>query len=529
MKKIRILLSAALCLCLLLSLACPAFTAGAAENCPIVYIMGQGHAIVNAEDKRIDPDMDELLGLVKENYKEMLETYAKDVVKGSYEDYADLLSGYFEPYFADMALDNTGSPVNGSRLAPYADWKVNFASTYYYLSSTNSTRLVYDYCYDWRLSPLVIASDLSAYIDQVLERTGARKVALVGRCLGANMIYAYLREYGYDKVASVTFFTPSLHGIGVINGLFGGDITIDPQALDNFINYYQNKNNITLGDDETTAFALTLIDLLTSVGAGTVGTDVVEGIYDSVKYDVVPRILLETYGSFPSFWAMMSPEYYEKARAFVFEGREEEYAEFLAQTDAYYELQKDMDEFLLEMNETVPVAVIAKYGFPGIPLSEDAIEQSDAVVSTRLQSLGAESAEYGKTLSESYIAKQTKAGLGDYVSPDKTIDGSTALFPERTWFIKDLHHYIFPDCANDIIFAFVDDPSMTVGSENALPRFLTYVPNEDNQYIGSLAATEETDELTDYSKDGLISSRLNLLFKWLKSLLTLLTKLIAGE
>ena len=153
---------------------------------------------------------------------------------------------------------------------------------------------------------------------------------------------------------------------------------------------------------------------------------------------------------------MVSADKYEKARQFIFGGVEDEWAGLLEKTDAYHEMQKDMDDFLLSISDRVQIGVIAKYGFPNFPLSEDASEESDGYVATRFASLGATCADVDKTLSDSYVRAAVQKGGGQYLSADCKIDASTALFPDTTWFIKDLYHTHFPDCINDLCAAFVN-------------------------------------------------------------------------
>jgi hypothetical protein len=63
---------------------------------------------------------------------------------------------------------------------------------------------------------------------------------------------------------------------------------------------------------------------------------------------------------------------------------------------------------------------------------------SDNVIETANSSLGATTAALGQIFSEEYLAGKDMK----YISPDKTVDASTCLFPEKTWFIKDLSHEV---------------------------------------------------------------------------------------
>ena len=74
----------------------------------------------------------------------------------------------------------------------------------------------YRFWYDWRLSPLVTGVELKNYIDRVLEATGEDKVNIVGRCLGANIIAAYVAlcpDHAEAYVDDIGYYAPSIEGI----------------------------------------------------------------------------------------------------------------------------------------------------------------------------------------------------------------------------------------------------------------------------------------------------------------------------
>lgn len=79
------------------------------------------------------------------------------------------------------------------------------------------------------------------------------------------------------------------------------------------------------------------------------------------------------------------------------------------------------------------IAIIANYGTPAIPVTSAYAKQSDILIESELQSLGATIADFGSKLDRS----------GKYVSADKVIDASTCMFPDNTWFVKGIQHMNF--------------------------------------------------------------------------------------
>ena len=89
------------------------------------------------------------------------------------------------------------------------------------------------------------------------------------------------------------------------------------------------------------------------------------------------------------------------------------------------------------------------------------------------QTLGATGSKVAGTLSRSYINAQKAKGLEKYISPDKQVDASTCLLPERTWFVKNLHHNVnVPGLYNMLYTLSYAEDILTVGSLPDYPQFL---------------------------------------------------------
>ncbi len=61
----------------------------------------------------------------------------------------------------------------------------------------------------------------------------------------------------------------------------------------------------------------------------------------------------------------------------------------------------------------------------------------------------------------------------EYVSPENNIDASTCLFPEQTWFIKNLSHSEGSSAFDEMIKVLLySDGQATVKSYSNYPRYL---------------------------------------------------------
>lgn len=500
---------------------------------PIVYIEGQGTPLVNQDGESIGPAMDEVLDVMVSNLKDMLIEYMAGWTVGSnFKIYNDKLVSMFADLYQDVkitAFDENGRPADGSGVPSYNDWHGNLGNIKRTIpmSVDASGCSVYRWHYDWRLSPLTLAAELNDLITAVLaDNPGATKVDIISRCLGSNIAYAYLATYNTDKVNSCVLYEPSIDGIGVVNALYTGNVVIDGAALNRFVNYFQKERNFIIKDEKTTDMVLEVIDILQDAGAA-VGTQ----LFNNVKDDVVPRILKESFGTFPAYWSMASADKVNEAISFVFKNDADEYADLIDQINAYYAIEKDAHANLTAMSDSVNFSVIAKYGFPAFPLSEDANQESDVYVTTGFTSMGATCADVGSTLGKSHT--------GQFVSPDKKIDASTALFADKTWFIKDLGHKEFPDCVNDLIVEFLQNPEMTVFTNDTYPQYLQFTATNSessDDAKGTLAPVTAPAEPSDSGNSssgsnggsqgsGSSVSPLDAFFKFLVKIVRFFTKL----
>ena len=475
MKRV---ISVILSILMVMSLALPAFAADEVPEYPTIYVTGaKTNNIYSAEGEKVFPkDMDEM-ELIKEALGPCFKKLAEGVVTGNYKPYAEEFCKYVAPMFEGSTLDANGEPSDGSHPQNH--------STTVEVSDKQGDYGIWDFrfWYDWRLSPVTIADEMKAYIDKVIAKTGKPKVQLVGRCLGANMIAAYLhyyKDHAKQYVSDVTYFASSAWGIDYMSALFSGDMVLEAEAIDNFVEYYMANGDL-IEDQETKLLILTMVEFFKQVQVlGLTGEALVKFV-DQFKGELIPKFVRESLGSWPSYWSMVTEEKYEAARDFIYGDVKDEYAGMIAKIDKYhYEVQVNIIADMKELDAAgVKFYNFTKYGFPEIPVYEGATTQSDSTTSVYRQSFGAFSADYGKTLDSKYI----KVADPKYISPDKVIDASTCLFPERTWFVRDLHHDHFGQ---------LEGMSMEImrydltGDSEKYPRFLrnvngTLEPADENE------------------------------------------------
>ena len=201
-------------------------------------------------------------------------------------------------------------------------------------------------------------------------------------------------------------------------------------------------------------------------------------IIDKLLSDgAIRRLLRETVAKMPGIWSLIGDDYYEDAKAYVFNEPEdaETYAELIEKIDAYhYNVQKHSAEIMETARQaTGKIGVIAKYGQRLIPIINRSTIQSDGTIDVKGTSCGATAADIGRTLGENYV--QAVDDGHNHLSPDGVIDASTALYPDQTWFIKNLEHPRGSDYVDDLIlYICYADHQVTVFENAEFPQFVTY-------------------------------------------------------
>lgn len=509
MKRV---ISILLCLVLTLSLCMPAFAAAEYKEYPTIYVTGaQTNDLYSADGKKIS-DFDIDLGAVLEEYGlDLVSKFLFGMLSDDYKMWANRFHEIFVGIYGDAALDKNGEASNGSHPA-------NHSSTVSVTKKTSGFGMWdYRFWYDWRLSPMVTGEELEAYIDRVLDATGAEKVNIVGRCYGANVIAAYVqmnKAHAEKYVDDIAYFAPSIEGIDFMTALYTGEIYLDGEALDNFLGWYLENEDL-IEDDALSSLILTLVELFQQAKVLGLTAEAVDLLIDRIKSDLIPPILRDSFASWPSYWSMVTEGNLEKAIDFIFDGCKDEYAGLISKIRNYYNtVQVNHNATVLEMmGREVRYNIFAKYNFPEFPIYKGAAVQSDGDTTIPRQTFGATAAKYGEVLSEDYIASVAEENQ-KYISPDHKIDASTGLLPENTWYAKNLHHNYWAGIESISLDIMNND--YNVSGQDKYPQFMDYFNN-----------MQEVTPDEDYNKPA--NNTLMSLFRFLTAFFNFFTKLLRGE
>ncbi len=503
-------LSIALAVIMIFSMAVPAFATY--EEYPTIYVTGaQTNNIYSADGEYISDFSIDLEGMIGDDGKSILADLVVGMLSDNYQDFADKIYEIVIDAYGKSALDKNGEASNGSHPEKHSS-TVDVEK-----KTENYSTYNYRFWYDWRLSPLVTGLELKNYIDRVIDATGKDKVNIVGRCLGANIIAAYVAlcpEHAEKYVDDIGYYAPSIEGIDFMTALFTGEIYLDPEAVDNFANWYIENEDL-IEDDALASLIATLLDLFEQAEVLGFTADKLDLFIDRVKTYLLPAILRDSFASWPSYWAMVTPGNLEKAIDFIFADCKDEYAGFITKIRNYEaKVQATHESTVLEMmKKGVRYNIFAKYNFADYPLYKGAAVQSDGDTPIPRQTFGATAANYGKVLGDDYIASISEKNL-KYLSPDHKIDASTGLLPENTWYVKNLHHNHWGSIET-VSFVIMNN-DYNVSNQDVYPQFM-----DNNNNMAEVTPDEDMEKPAD---NTLVS-----FMRFLTSFFNIIAKILKGE
>lgn len=350
------------------------------------------------------------------------------------------------------------------------------------------------YTFDLFGDPMESAKGIDAFIDSVLKKTGAKKVNLASVSLGGTMLAAYAETgKNLSKVNKI---------VNMVSLLNGTDIMAD---------FIDRSFNVSDEFFRKEYFPLIMESL---TGSRTLGNLV------NILLHIMPRKLFEgivsaAYGALhdtviinnPQFWAMVPGERYEALADKWIENET-----FRAKTDAFQKARVNLKKNLSSMgaNGTEVYSICGynlsytdgDYSFFGVVKSSENAN-SDGIIPVSSTSIGATAVKAKTQFSKEYLDSHASK----YISPDKCVDASTCLFPERTWFFSGQHHEVGRNDAIIRLAALILDGAVKdVETSELFPQFngarnsrsMTRVPN--GKLFAALEAMEG-DSLTAEQKE----------------------------
>lgn len=549
MKKLMSVLLALLMLVSATVFAVPA--SAASEATPIVYIRGNGEKLYNANGEEILVDVGNLSLEGGEDSKNkiieacvniILPFLTEGLAFDKWDNYGKAIYNELSPLFKEAILDGNGNAQYGTGVSPEALAKSEARANQNVLTNGQYDYFTYMFCYDWRLDPYEHVDRLHEYIETVMRATKSDKISLTSRCLGGSLLNAYLEKYGSQgHIKNVLYCETLSDGCALISKGFSGQVVIDSKSFQRYTGQLGFCKEIGFGvgfgvSELAGEIASRTLDILTQTGVMNSVADGVEKLYEKLYKALMPALFHSFgYASQPIYWTMVENEDFDLALEVMFgkEGSESRtyFAGLIEKIQNYREkVTSKRNELYRKCSEDykIHMGVIAKYGMLNAPFTVGHDDLSDALVSLKDSSLGATCAKIDSTLSESYIAERTEKGFGKYISPDKQVDASNCMFPDATWFIKNVHHDDFDRVCRAQANAFLNGTGVTV-ENSGYGRFRV------NDYK-TLTVTDMTAEncgdlsfISLAEKEPTRVSILVSLMNWITSVINFFIKLFKGE
>ncbi len=501
-KSALALLLSLLCLLPILSLTGTAASTKFDVDYPVVYVAGKFTTIYDKDLTKYDnkdevaahqiyPLKTPLADKIKDKkvVNDIVLAYNISNLTGNWKIFADKVYGIIEPMYRDLVLDGNGDITNGSHIKPVAKPVARLGG--YGLST-------YMFTYDSRLDPYENAEALNQYINQVLRVTGKTKVNLIGRCLGATLLSTYLTEYGCSKVESAIFYASAFNGVQLMDDFFSGNIQFDANQIDDYLKY----GKITAS--ESYAIINNFWNIAYALGMTGSGVDTANKVWKKTAPYLHARLVRAIFGTWPGHWAMISSDTYEKAKEAVFGDCKEQYAGLIKKLDRYQKNVMSVWPQTLKRlveEEGLRIAIFAKYNTPLTPLSAEDSQQADGTVELETMSLGAKAAPFGSVYSAEEVRALKNSGHGRYLSPDNMVDATDCMFPDYTWFIRDVAHDAYPKTINRLFMdIFHSKKQITVwNNTRGIPQFVAF--NKEDGLIYRILGPNSLQPIPDSEDD----------------------------
>lgn len=272
---------------------------------------------------------------------------------------------------------------------------------------------IYNFNCDFRMGSEFCATQLDEYIQSVKEYSGKDKVNIFAVSHGGQVTATYLNLFGFkNDVDNAVMTIPAIGGAALAYDLASCNAALDEECLLRFIEHGMRWEE----DYDWLVKAQQL------------------GFLDKVINALIPYVF-EIMGFWGSIWDFIPADKYEEVKAQLLDPVES--AELIAKCDRFhYEILPKMGEKFAECRANgMNISIIAGTGNNSVTGMQ---VNSDGIIPTYC-STGATCAPIGWRFADGYT--QLNDCGGKYkVSPDMTVDASTAYMPDNTWFVDGLFH-----------------------------------------------------------------------------------------
>ncbi|MCR5149975.1 MAG: hypothetical protein K6B52_01965 [Clostridiales bacterium] len=370
------------------------------------------------------------------------------IATGKGEKAAEAAGQIVEAAFGGIMCDENGNIPSSTRFDYTLPTKEDIKD---YLQNASPAKML-RFAFDWRLDIKTSAQQLHSFIEYVLEHTGKTGVNIVALSMGTCVFASYLKMYNYEYIDGAVFLVGGLNGATCCGEPFCSDVNTDADILVTYV-------NAMVGNGAGGKFLKGLLKILNKTGVLKAVCKMTNKVNDKYGEFLFDRIFSSVFAKLPGMWAMVPLEMYDRAKQTNGKGMSDTVRE--ASDWYHYEVQAHTAEIVQGcFDRGIKTGIVAKYGYPCIPVLKSALNMTDGVIDTKYESFGATVAPFGSTLGDGYVQKVDNGH--NCISPDGIIDSSTGTFCEYTWFIKNsIHADDYEETAPLFNFIFSSDKQVT--------------------------------------------------------------------
>lgn len=288
----------------------------------------------------------------------------------------------------------------------------------------------YFYTFNLVGDPMQSAKELDEYIDMVKKQTGHDKVDLLPVSLGGTILTAYLDAYGHKDINSIVGVVACLNGTDIVADLMARDFNISDEYLHHeYIPTILKESN---GRGTLGYLINCILHILPQAGFNALLTGAMSGLLDTMVLNC------------PQMWAMVPSYRYDALASRYLSAK----PVLKAKTDRFQQARLNLKQNVLDaVADGVKVNFISgsglafgeeMYTFFSIMSSSGKVN-SDGIINLSSTALGTTGTVGGATIAKEAHDNPDYPGYS-YLSPDGTIDISTAVLPDNTWvFLKQYH------------------------------------------------------------------------------------------
>lgn len=288
----------------------------------------------------------------------------------------------------------------------------------------------YFYTFNLVGDPMQSAKELDEYIDMVKKQTGHDKVDLLPVSLGGTILTAYLDAYGHKDINSIVGVVACLNGTDIVADLMARDFNISDEYLHHeYIPTILKESN---GRGTLGYLINCILHILPQAGFNALLTGAMSGLLDTMVLNC------------PQMWAMIPSYRYDALASRYLSAK----PVLKAKTDRFQQARLNLKQNILDaVADGVKVNFISgsglafgeeMYTFFSIMSSSGKVN-SDGIINLSSTALGTTGTVGGATIAKQAHDNPDYPGYS-YLSPDGTIDISTAVLPDNTWvFLKQYH------------------------------------------------------------------------------------------